>query len=90
MTSPIVDHSVRDPRINQQAIGNYDPGLPETGSGSDTGFFDTGFDTEWTTGRIDSQKRLPKIGWKLGGLDSLRHNKKYFIGGHFSPPGKEV
>ena len=38
--------------------------------------------------RIDSQKRLPKIGWKLGGLDSLRHNKKYFIGGHFSPPGE--
>jgi len=20
----------------------------------------------------------------------LRHNKKYFIGGHFSPPGKEI
>ncbi len=33
---------------------------------------------------------LPKISWKLGGLDSLRHNKKYFIGGHFLPPSKEV
>gem|GEM_PF-3462978 len=20
----------------------------------------------------------------------MRHNKKYFIGGHFSPPGKEI
>ena len=43
--------------------------------------------------RIDSQKRLPKIGWKLGGLavnNSLRHNKKYFIGSHFFWSGYPV
>jgi len=30
--------------------------------------------------QIDSQKRLSKIDWKFGGLDSLRPNKKYFSG----------